>query len=215
MPKITQIQKIDSKVAVYIDGAVCMFVRSNVWEYMNLHEGSEITYVELKQKEAFYWKKACMLSTGDRERERVAKVVRWIAKHLLEVEIKIVKSGGEAGIPNPNMEPNLSLLLKGTTTEVIAIMVRGMDIEAGTGHWISLDAIEHIQKNPEHDIWIASCFKYPESQITWIKLNRNKDYRNTNKSEDNFIFFDKQASECHPSRSFCGYVKNKIRKNNK
>ena len=58
MSKITQIQH-DNKtqrVSVYIDYRYCASVRQNVWDEMNLQEGSEITCAKLHQKEAALWR---------------------------------------------------------------------------------------------------------------------------------------------------------------
>jgi hypothetical protein len=213
MSKITQIQNTGQRVVVYVDHKFCVSIRPDVWKLMNLHEGSEITCSELKRKETFYFKKTYMLSSWSSEKERVDDVVKWLTKYLPEVEIKRIEQDEETMINEfHKMEPNLSLLLKGTKTEFIAIKVLGADVQVGTHHWLRLDAIEYIKENPSRDIWIAACFKYPKLNITWIKLKQEKEYCDSDKDKEGFVFFNHHASECHTSDRFCKYIKEKVKK---
>ena len=60
MSKITQLQydNESGRVIVYVGYRFCISVRQDIWDEMNLREGSEITFSELKSKEAFYRKKS-------------------------------------------------------------------------------------------------------------------------------------------------------------
>ena len=60
MSKITQIQYDNEtdRVIIYVGYRFCASIRQDVWDEMNLREGSKITFDELKSKEAFYRKKS-------------------------------------------------------------------------------------------------------------------------------------------------------------
>ena len=204
MPKITQIQNLGQKVIVYMDHKYGASIKQNVWRYMNLCEGSEITCSELKRKSFFYRKKDFMFNVWNREQERIDSVAEWLFKYLPEVEIKRITPDKEPSMKGYNkIRSNLSLLARGAQTELVSVKVLGADVQAGNHYWIRLDAIEYVKRNPSRDIWLAVCFKYPKFKITWIKLEQNKEYHSTEKDKEGFIYFDNLAPECYASSSFC------------
>ena len=72
MSKITQIQydNESGRVIVYVGYRFCVSVRQDIWDEMNLREGSKINFDELKSKEAFYRKKSRTKSNNQFSRTR-------------------------------------------------------------------------------------------------------------------------------------------------
>jgi hypothetical protein len=72
MSKITQIQHDNEtgRVIVYVNYRFCASIRQDIWDEMNLREGSKITFSELESKEAFYRKKSCTKSNNQLSRKR-------------------------------------------------------------------------------------------------------------------------------------------------
>ena len=219
MSRITQVRQVGQEVIIYVDSKFCMSMSSSIWKKMNLHEGTNISCFQLKRRASFYWKWNHALKTRDRElqlrkihtangleneEKLIDKAVRWIIKYLPELEVK--------RIDQHEMEPNLSLLLRGSIKEILAIQVLTAGAIAGIDHWVRLDFIEHIQESSDRDIWVASCFRYPKkAKMVWVKLDRNKNYRKASKATDSFMFFDNQSSECYTAKAFCDYIRNKIK----
>jgi|GEM_PF-6073271 len=221
MAKITQIQtnKLAGRVSVYIDYHFCAAIRQNIWDEMNLHEGSEISRTELHKQEAAIWKKYKRPSSRHPIQQTINRIVQWFSKYLPDLEAKIVdfrldynNDKMPSNYSSTRNDQNISLFLKGTAIEVITLEVAVAEIQRGTNYSVKADKIVFAQSQLQKDVWVVLYCKYPMEKFIWIKPS-NKEYKHEELigvANSHFIAFSDESPEVYSSQRFYDYIQKKI-----
>lgn len=224
MSKITQIQRDNrtQRVVVYIDYRYCASIRPNIWEEMNLHEGSEISCAKLHQREATIWRSLSRSNVTYSFKQALNRTVEWFVRYLPNLEAKVFDSrfgydGSKLslGYPNAGSNQNVSVFIKGTDVEVISLEIATSEIRRGVGHWVKLSKITKAQSQSQNDVWVALYYRHPIEKFIWIKPVYDKEYRYeelVKGSKNYFVFFDDKSPEVYSFKGFCDYLKGKIDK---
>lgn len=224
MPKITQIKpnKITNRVAVYIDYSFCAAIRRTIWEKMDLAEGSEISCTELHQKEVLLWKQSNKQNIIFNSKQAVDRTAEWLRQHLPNLDTRVIdfrfgynNHPVAISYPSTRNDQNISLMLKGTATEVITLEVASTEIKRGINYWVQANKIAYTQSQTNRDAWVVLYYKYPDEQFVWIKPMVDKQYKREEligNTKNYFVVFNYRGPEVHSSPEFCKYVQDKIDK---
>jgi hypothetical protein len=222
MPKITQITHNDKtdRVAVYIDFHFCASIKRFVWENMGLTEGSEISYSELHKKEALVWAQSNKKNPIFNSKHAINRTLVWLNRYLPNLDSRIIdfrfgysNRPSSVGYPNTRNDQNISLLLKGTSTEVITLEVTSAEIQRGINYWVKADKIAYAQSQSDRDTWVVLYYKHPQEQFIWIHPVNDKKYKSEEligNTKNYFVAFNDRSPEVHSSQDFCKYIQNKI-----
>jgi len=182
---ITRVHYLKDRVDVYIDDKYCRSIKPDIWQEMGLHEGSITTCHELKKHE-FLCRNKDNTNSPTNKRKRWLPVDSWILKKLPEVKLISVPQSVNGKSPRSDFTPNLILLSKDTEKELAVIKVIGIFAKTNLRNWIQLDTLNYAKKNPERDVFIASCTNSPSFSISWIKPDTNICY-----TEEEFVKYIK------------------------
>jgi len=216
MPKITQIRrdKTTNRVSVYIDYRFCMSIRENVWQEMGLAENSDISCVELKQKERALWKQISKAQAIENSKQALLRIQQWFNKYLPNVEVRVIDfrlsdSSSARGYLGRN-DQNISLLHKETTTEIMTLEMASTEISRGINYWVRADKIDYAQNL---NSWVVLYYKYPIERLIWIKPLPAKKYKPQEliaNIKPYYVSFNEKSPEVHSEQDFYKYVQNKI-----
>jgi len=222
MPKITQIKfnTMTKRVAVYIDYHFCLSIRDNIWQKMGLTNGSEISSIELKQKERIIWKNLRKTNALGNSKQALLRVQYWFSKHMPNLEAQIIDFNlAQSDRPSPESYPGIGsnqrirILLKRTVTEIMTLEVASTEIRRGINYWIRAEKIDYAKNQYNRDVWIVLYCKYPNEKLIWIKPLSNKQYQREELISNTlsyFISFNFKSPEVYSSQNFCEYVQNKL-----
>lgn len=221
MSKITQVQY-DNKTGraiIYVDYRFCAAIRQNVWDEMNLHEGSEISCARLRQKEAMVWRKFRKSSGIYPIKQAMTRIVQWFTKYLPHLEARIIdfsfdhsSEKSSLDYPSARNDQNIGVFLKGTSTEIITLEVAVAEMQRGTNYWVRSDKVTYAQGQSQKDAWVVLYCKHPTERLTWIKPG-NKEYKHEELvgiTNIHFVTFDDRSQEVYSSKNFCDYIQKKI-----
>jgi hypothetical protein len=224
MPKITLIKNDNktNRVAVYVDFHFCASVRQSIWEEMDLAEGSEISCSELHKKEALTWKQANKKNTIFNSKQAINCTMQWLNQYLPTLDARVIdfrfgysSNPSSVSYPSTRNDQNISLLLKGTSTEVITLEVASTEIQRGINYWVRADKIAYAQSQSSRDAWVVLYYRHPHERFVWIHPVSDKKYKAEeiiDNTKNYFVAFNDRSPEVHSSQEFCQYIQDKIDK---
>ena len=220
MSKITQIQHDNrtGRVIVYVNYRFCASIRQNIWDEMNLREGSEITCSELHRREALIWRKSRKTDVMYPNKQAMKRTMQWLARYLPNLDAKIIDfkfdqgSNLSSNYPSVRNDQNISLYLKKTNIEIMTLEVVSAEIQRGTSYWIRSDKLAYAQSQLNRDAWIVLYRQHPIEKFIWLKP-RNKEYKREeliSGTKKYFVSFNDKSPEIYSSKYFCDYVQKKV-----
>lgn len=220
MPTITRIAdqwNSPDRVSVFIDGAFCTGIRKRTFKGMHLKVGDEISCVQLKEKELFFWKQSYGEDAWKKEKVRINKV-----KHLIEsidkrLVVNITGFGADSTRlieehPGEKGSPDLEISLKDNPVgAVIKVEVTGTERLRGSGYWIRPDKLEYAENHPNEDVWIVLHYAEPAELYVFLKPVSGKKYNRQaieiRNAGEIMCVFNEGDAELYSQMAFCLHVK--------
>jgi hypothetical protein len=144
----------------------------------------------------------------------------WLKKYIQHIDVKITGFGTDSNEiieshPDEKGEPDIQIVLEGTSTIVIFLEVTGTEFKRGNDYWVRPDKIDYIQKYSEKDIWIALHYA-DVKKIIWLQPIHNKKYsyieKNLKGAIEYYVIFDDESPEVKTSEEFKNYLDLKVQR---
>jgi hypothetical protein len=185
MPKITRISEQQSnteRLSIYIDGEFCTGIRKRTFKGMKLKEGYEISCMELKEKENFFWKHSYAEEAWVKEKVRLDRIKELLENSDDRIDIRIVGFGADSTEiikehPDEKGVPDLNVYIKNTDSIIMLIEVTGTETMRGSDYWVRPDKLQYAENHPDENVWTALHYSEPNELIRFLKHIPGKKYK--------------------------------------